>query len=381
MRLNHALAERAPSPASLFMTADSVGGVWRYAAELSRGLSGRGWRVTLAVAGPAPSTLQREDLAPGVHLIETGVPLDWCAVHPTELAAAAATLAGLAAAHDTVLLHAPAFLGECAWPAPVAVMAHSCLTTWWQAVRGGPVDQDYAWRAEAAAAGFRRAGAVAAPSAAFAQDIARTYGLAGVAVIHNGRSPMALPPAWRGDAVLTAGRLWDDGKNAALLDRVARQLGAPVWAAGSTRGPAGQSVTFSNLQVLGSLSEAAIAEAYASATVFASAARYEPFGLAVLEAAQAGLALVLSDIPTFRELWDGAAVFVPPDDDAAWLAALRAMLADPEPWGDRARRRAARYGAAAMVDGTAAWLSQLIASSSSRTESAAVQGNPAGLAA
>ena len=39
-------------------------------------------------------------------------------------------------------------------------------------------------------------------------------------------------------------------------------------------------------------------------------ALYEPFGLAVLEAAQAGCALVLSDIPTFRELWDGAALFV-----------------------------------------------------------------------
>jgi hypothetical protein len=35
----------------------------------------------------------------------------------------------------------------------------------------------------------------------------------------------------------------------------------------------------------------------------------EPFGLAVLEAAQAGCPLVLSDLPGFRELWDGAALF------------------------------------------------------------------------
>ena len=36
-------------------------------------------------------------------------------------------------------------------------------------------------------------------------------------------------------------------------------------------------------------------------------------------------ALVLGDIPTLRELWDGAALFVPPDDpDAARLGAERA---------------------------------------------------------
>ena len=44
--------------------------------------------------------------------------------------------------------------------------------------------------------------------------------------------------------------------------------------------------------------------------IFVSVSRYEPFGLAVLEAAHAGCALVLSDIPTFRELWQGAASFV-----------------------------------------------------------------------
>ncbi len=92
-----------------------------------------------------------------------------------------------------------------------------------------------------------------------------------------------------------------------------------------------------------------MATAYAAATVFASMARYEPFGLAVLEAAQAGMRLVLSDIPTFRELWDGAAIFV--GDEAGtcprhWMHAL----------DGRAGRAHARAGGAltrdAMVDGT-----------------------------
>jgi len=96
----------------------------------------------------------------------------------------------------------------------------------------------------------------------------------------------------------------------------------------------------------------------AGARVFASAARYEPFGLAVLEAAQAGCALVLSDIPSFRELWDGAAVFVAPGDEEGWVSALIAAQADPA-LGTAARARAAHYTADAMVDATAAILAQL----------------------
>jgi glycosyltransferase involved in cell wall biosynthesis len=44
--------------------------------------------------------------------------------------------------------------------------------------------------------------------------------------------------------------------------------------------------------------------------------------LSVLEAAKSGCALLLSDIPTFRELWDGAALFVSPRDPNALRRAL-----------------------------------------------------------
>ena len=56
--------------------------------------------------------------------------------------------------------------------------------------------------------------------------------------------------------------------------------------------------------------------------IFAAPSRYEPFGLAVVEAAISGAALVLADIPTFRELWSDAALFVSPDDSNGWSRAL-----------------------------------------------------------
>ena len=64
------------------------------------------------------------------------------------------------------------------------------------------------------------------------------------------------------------------------------------------------------------------------AAIFAAPSRYEPFGLAVLEAATCGAALVLADIATFRELWHDVAVFVPPNDPAAWAVAVNRLADD-----------------------------------------------------
>ena len=55
---------------------------------------------------------------------------------------------------------------------------------------------------------------------------------------------------------------------------------------------------------------------------------------------------MLSDIPGFRELWDGAATFVGLDDDDGWVAAIEALALAPErrfALGKAASTRAARY--------------------------------------
>jgi glycosyltransferase involved in cell wall biosynthesis len=157
--------------------------------------------------------------------------------------------------------------------------------------------------------------------------------------------------------VFTAGRLWDEGKNIALLDRIAPALDAPLLAAGPLVAPHGAAAHYPHLRCLGSLSERDIAPWYAAAAIFAAPARYEPFGLAVLQAAQAGAALVLSDIPTFRELWGDAALLLSPDDPGAWRKALARLLELPErvrALGAAAQARAARYSVDTMVAGTLA---------------------------
>ena len=337
----------------LLMTTDAVGGVWRYSVDLAEGLAAHDVQTVLAVLGPAAGRMQRveAEAVPGLRLVNTGLPLDWTAKAPAELDRASERLASLAALVGAggIHLHAPALVGAVRWPAPVVAVAHSCVATWWRAVRGGVMPDDFAWRAAATQAGLVAADAVIAPTVAHGQAIEAVYGPISVQVVHNG-SRFRRAKAQRRPAVLTAGRLWDEGKAVAWLDRAAAELGAPVLAAGPTRGPDGPTAGFDHLQLLGALGPDWLAREYAGATVFASMARYEPFGLAVLEAAQAGMALVLSDIPTFRELWDDAAIFVAGED--ALSTALQQALAKPEPWAARARSQAGQYTIERMAAGT-----------------------------
>ncbi len=340
----------------LLMTTDAVGGVWRYSVDLAAGMAEHGVQTVLAVLGPSADPTQRAEAesVPGLRLAETGLPLDWTAATPAELAQASERLAGMAAMAgvDSVHLHAPALVGAARWPAPVVSVAHSCVATWWRAVRGGPMPDDFAWRSTATRAGLLASKAVIAPTAAHAQATRAAYGPMAVRVVHNGSRTLLVPPRPRRPGVLTAGRLWDEGKATDWLDRAAPALEVPIMAAGPTRSPDGSEVRFDHLRLLGALAPHALAAEYAGAAVFASMARYEPFGLAVLEAAQAGMALVLSDTPGFRELWDGAAIFVA--EEAGLRPALRQALAKPEPWAARAQERARRYTVEQMVSGTLA---------------------------
>jgi len=336
----------------LLMTTDAVGGVWRYSIDLAQSLADHGVETILAVVGPPANPAQRSEAAAvqGLRLVQTGLPMDWTAETAAELDHASERLAALAAlvGATTVHLHAPALVGPVRWPVPVVAVAHSCVATWWRAVRSGPMPDDFAWRTAAMQAGLRNAATAIAPSKAHAAAIKAVYGALPIEVIHNGSGMGPQPKRERCRAVLTAGRLWDEGKAVAWLDRVAAGLDAPVMAAGGCRGPDGSVVQFKHLRLLGSLSPGELADAYAGSTVFASMARYEPFGLAVLEAARAGMALVLSDTPGFRELWDGAAIFVASEADLP--AALGEALATPEPWAARAQARSAAY----TLDATAA---------------------------
>lgn len=341
----------------ILVTTDSVGGLWQYSLDLARGLSRLGHETVLALTGPAASDeqIRAATAIPRLRLVDTGLALDRVAEDEASLARAARALAALAdeVGADLVQLNTPALAALADFGPPVVAVLHSCVATWWEAVQGTELPADFAWRIALVARGLDAAGVVVAPTAAFAADAKRHYRLAATPrTVHHGRYPLAVPSGLPHDFVFTAGRLWDQGKNLSLLDAAAGRIGVPVRAAGPLAGPNGGPVLFDNIHCLGTLDQAELGRWLSARPVFVSAALYEPFGLAVLEAASAGCALVLSDIPTFRELWDEVAIFVDPRDETGFARAIGDLAGDDferAVLGRAARERAARYTPDAMA--------------------------------
>lgn len=355
-------------PRLVLMTADTVGGVWHYAVQLADGLARRGIRTVLATMGRAPTATQLDAAAavPGLLHVHGEYRLEWMPGAEADVERAGGWLLELERQHAPDIVHLNGYChAALPFAAPKLVVAHSCVRSWWRAVHGVDAPPEWAAYGAGVARGLRAADAVVAPTAAFLTEIEAIYGpLPNAGVIHNGRDPDAFRSAAEKEPiVLAAGRLWDQAKNVAALDAVAADLPWPVHVAGDDQGPDGPAGMVANLQPLGLLSEAELARAMAKATAFALPARYEPFGLAVLEAALSGCALVLGNIPTLRELWNGAALFVRPDDHAALREALSGLARNPQlcvALGTAARRRAERYTAARTVDAVAALYSALL---------------------
>jgi glycosyltransferase involved in cell wall biosynthesis len=140
------------------------------------------------------------------------------------------------------------------------------------------------------------------------------------------------------------------------LARVAPEIPWPIYAAGDCSAPGGTKTRLDSLHRLGRLATPELAACMSRAAVFALPARYEPFGLAALEAGLAGCVLILGDIPSLREIWRDAAIFVPPDDPEKLSAALSRLTRDARlraSMSRRARRRALLFSVERMAHGYA----------------------------
>jgi glycosyltransferase involved in cell wall biosynthesis len=356
-------------PIRVLMTVDAVGGVWQYATELAAALRAHDVETVLAVLGPMPSAAQRQEAEAlgGIEIIATGLPLDWL-TEPESVRVAGSEIAALALRQRVHLVHlnSPALAAGTTFAMPVLGMVHGCLATWWEAARRGQaLDPNFTWHRDMMARGLRACDRIIAPSASYAEIVRGQYGLpAAPHVVLNGRSRAGLPaPRALHDCAFTAGRLWDEVKNARSLDAVAARLPFPFHAAGSKRAPHGETAEFEHLHCLGQLDSDALNMWLAARPVFVSAATFEPFGLAVLEAAASGCALVLSDISTFRELWDDVAIFVEADDIAGFAMAIETCVQDVElraTLGDNARLRSQTYSAERMACATTAHYRDLL---------------------
>jgi glycogen synthase len=358
-----------PQPAihRIMMTADPLGGVWTYALELARALQEYKVEIVLATMGAPPTAQQRAEAQRigNVRLLDSCYKLEWMENPWEDIAVAGTWLLELEALTQPDVVHLNGYVhGALPWQSPTLIVGHSCVFSWFAAVRGGKPPAEWERYQCGVVRGLRSVDLVTAPTEAMLAALKTRYGpFAAAPAIYNGRSAADFAPGVKAPFVFTAGRVWDAAKNVAALEQVAPQLSWPVYVAGEDCHPDGGEVGFAAMQRLGWLEPAALAKWLARAAIFALPARYEPFGLLPLEAGLAGCALVLGDIPSLREVWGDAALFVAPDQPAALEAALRTLIRNA-PFRDRiakrARARALQYTPERMARAYMALYAQLM---------------------
>lgn len=339
----------------VLMTTDTVGGVWTYALELAAGLGRMGLEVHLATLGDPPSPAQRKAAKRlgNVELYTSLFRLEWMRDSWGDVRTSGEWLLALEREIRPDVVHLNQFaFGALPFRAPSLVVGHSCVYSWWRAVHGTEPPAEWLPYRRVVAQGLAGADLVVAPTWAMLRELEELYGLQGAsAVIANGRSAARFQPAPRKEPfVLSVGRLWDEAKNLQALALAAEGLPWKVKVAGAVEHPDGGTDADAGsrrVRLLGRLAPEDLAGWFARASIYALPARYEPFGLSVLEAALAGCALVLGDLPSLRENWDGTARFVDPEDPEELHRALRALTEDDAArleLSSRARSRALGFG-------------------------------------
>lgn len=336
----------------VLMTADCVGGVWTYSLELTKALQKLDVETLLLVTGGELSASQAADARSisNLHVVNRPLKVEWMPDPEHDILETNTLLLQLEQLFDPDIVHINGYANAAAgFRRPVVSVAHSCVPSWWAACRGGTPSPEWDGYRRRLRAGLSCANALVAPTFSYLKSLEALHGSHTTAcVIYNGRDQDSFIPGAKKPFALAAGRFWDEAKNLQVVVSAKDQFEHDVFVAGDA---AGSEAPGGHLSLLGPLSAQALGREMSQAAVFIAPARYEPFGLAILEAGLSGCALVLGDIDTLRELWDGAARFVDPDDAETLAAHVNRLLADPglaKAEGAKARTRARRYSASGM---------------------------------
>lgn len=347
----------------VLVTADTIGGVWSYTRELVSGLLRRGHLVTLVSLGRMPRNEQAAWIeGKDINFYPTEFPLEWMPESEAGVAESVDFILRVIRKHNPDILHTSQFCyGALPCGIPKVLVAHSDVVSWWQAVHNcdPPGSPWFAWYRSLVFAGLADADLVVTPSQWMLDAICRHYDPPQRAqVIYNGRSSSLFHPTKRNIArVLSVGRVWDEGKQVSLL--LARDHSAEILIAGDMKHPFSSVKNCAvglnaNVRICGEKNEQALRTLYSESSIYAATSRYEPFGLAPLEAAMSRCALIMNDIPSFREIWGDAGLYFQRNDPDSLAAAIQQLTAAAdvcEEFADRAHSHAIRnYTAERMVD-------------------------------
>lgn len=343
----------------VLITTDAVGGVWTFTQQLAQTLLAQNHSVAIVSVGPSPSESQQDWCRRQASTFESRFlfeaasgPLEWMENNQRAYLDAESLLLHVA---DTflpdVFLSSQFCFGRLPIHVPRIVVAHSDVLSWAQACRGGPLPrsewlQSYV---ELVSAGIECADALVTPTLWMHSALSANFTLPQhTVVISNGRNiPMPTARPRRQHQAVSAGRFWDEAKNLQLLGEL--PPGTPIVVAGAIA-ETGDGSSAGHLTLCGKLPEEELLELFHSSTIYVCTSTYEPFGLAPVEAALCGCAVVANDIPSLREVWGDSAIFFRGADQ---LAAILDDLRKPEALQQaqqRAYARARLYTAERMAE-------------------------------
>lgn len=315
------------------MTADTVGGVWNYSLELIKALAPFKTEVALATLGAPLSEEQRRqaDEIDNLTVYESDYKLEWMEDAWEDVEKSGEWLLDLKEQVQPDLVHLNSMShGALDFGVPVVVVVHSCVLSWWKAVKEDEAPQAWNKYKEMVMRGLQSADMVVAPTQAMMNQATALYGpFKKYAVIYNGRGQHGFQFGKKEPFVFSMGRVWDEAKNISMLAHIASELSWPVYIAGDDRHPAtGKTVKLENVHFLGQLSEKEVSDWLSRASIYALPAKYEPFGLTILEAAMSGCALVVGKTESQSEIWGNAARYVNPNSADELRDAINNLIED-----------------------------------------------------
>ncbi len=318
----------------LLITTDTIGGVWTFSIELAEELLDRGCAIALVSFGREPSATQQRtcdvlaDRFPERFLyVASNIPLEWMEANGSAFENAAPLLTRIAKEFEVDLLHSNQLcFGALNLQIPRIVTVHSDVLSWAQSCGKALADSPWLRRyLSLVRSGLVGATAVVTPTRWMMRTLAKLYVLPQARiVIPNGRS---IPPSEEPARILqaiTAGRLWDPAKDLSLLKDVHSPV--PILVAGETEHESSAAPpVLGPFKLLGNMAENQLLKLFRQSAIYLCTSIYEPFGLAPLEAALCGCAVLARDIPSLHEVWQSGALYF---GDAASLSILLNRLSD-----------------------------------------------------
>lgn len=333
-------------PNTILMTADTVGGVWTYALELCRALQKFDIKVYLATMGKrlSKSQWQAAKQISNLEIKESTYALEWMDDPWEEVDEAGQWLMDLEQKIQPDIIHLNNYAhGNLSWNAPVLMVGHSCVLSWWQAVKNEKAPDEWDTYAKRVKEGLQQADYIVSVSRYLLDQLNEIYGpLSNSRCIYNARNADDFYSSKKENVIFSMGRLWDEGKNIRSLSKIAERLSWPVYVAGA----GGEKSERKNIIFLDHVAQPGVAEWLSKTSIYTLPARYEPFGLSALEAALSECALVLGDIPTLREVWGSAALYADPDNPNELKHQIQSLIQHPsyrKRMAQKARQKARRY--------------------------------------